>query len=71
MTVPPDAAPVLLQSGLLIAAVLLLQAYAVRHLPVETIPGVLRHRVALANRFRPWLVALAMTMAGVGLVLHL
>ncbi|MGI8901367.1 MAG: endonuclease/exonuclease/phosphatase family protein [Nocardioides sp.] len=46
-------------------------ASRVRHLPLESIPGVLRGRVALSNRLRPWLISTALAMAVTGLVLHL
>ena len=61
----------LLQTGVLMGVVLLGQVFAVRHLPLESIPGVLRGRVALSNRLRPWLISTALAMAVTGLVLHL
>lgn len=70
MGTTPTLAATLLQAGLLTGCVLLAQVLAVRHLPVETIPGVLRGRVALSNRLRPWLLVAAMTMACAGLVIQ-
>ncbi len=61
----------LLRAGLLMGLVLLGQAVAARHLPAESIPGVLRGRVALSNRLRPWLVVAAVAMAATGLALGL
>jgi len=60
----------LLQAGALMGIVLLSQVVAVRHLPVETIPTVLRGRVELSNRLRPWLLAAALAMAVTGLVIQ-
>ncbi len=60
-----------LQSGLLLGIVLIAQVVLTRHLHVETIPGVLRGRVALSNRLRPWLFVAALTMAVPGLILQL
>ena len=59
----------LLQCGLLLTGVLVAQLVAVRHLPVETIPGVIRHRVEICSRLRPWLFATAALMVLLGLVL--
>ncbi len=61
----------LLQAGALMAVVLLAQVLTVRHLPVETVPGVLRGRVELSNRLRPWLLGAAVAMVVAGVVLHL
>lgn len=61
----------LLQAGIVLGIVLMGQVLTVRHLPVETIPGVLRARVALCNRIRPWLIGAAAAMALTGLVLQL
>jgi len=47
------------------------QIVAVRHLPVESIPDVLRGRVALCCRIRPYLLASVLTMVGAGLFLTL
>jgi hypothetical protein len=70
MSGTPTLAMTLLQTGLLTGCVLVAQVVAVRHLPVESIPGVLRGRVALSNRLRPWLLVAAMTMVSAGLVLQ-
>ena len=70
MTTAPDLAAALLQTGLLTGCVLLAQVVAVRLLPVENIPVVLRARVALSSRLRPWLLLAAMLMVGVGLLLQ-
>jgi hypothetical protein len=69
MTSSGELAASLLQCGLLIGTVLVLQVVVARHLPVETIPGVLRGRVALCNRLRPWLILAAATMVASGLLL--
>ena len=71
MAASPEVATALLQAGLAVGAVLVAQVLLVRHLPVETIPGVLRTRVALSNRLRPWLIAVAAVMTMTGLVLQL
>jgi hypothetical protein len=44
---------------------------AVRHLQPEDVPNVLRRRIELCNRARPWLIVVACAMAVTGLVLHL
>ncbi|MEP6814103.1 MAG: hypothetical protein ABI873_00980 [Marmoricola sp.] len=67
----PDVAAPLLQAGVLVAGILIAQVFALRHLPVDAIPDVLRGRVALSNRLRPWLFVAALTMAVTGLLLHL
>jgi hypothetical protein len=71
MAASPEVATALLQAGLAVGTVLVAQVLLVRHLPVETIPGVLRTRVALSNRLRPWLIAVAAVMTMTGLVLQL
>jgi hypothetical protein len=71
MAATPTLAVALLQAGLLTGVVLVAQSVAVRHLPVESIPGVLRARVALCSRIRPYLLASVATMVGVGLFLTL
>lgn len=71
MASTPSVATSLVQTGMLLAGVLCAQVVAVRHLPVETIPGVLRGRVAMSARLRPWLLVSAIVMATAGLVLHL
>ncbi len=69
MEASPAIALPLLQGGLLLAGVLIAQLVAVRHLPVEDIPGVIRHRVEVCSRLRPWLFATAAAMVAVGLAL--
>jgi len=71
MAATPDVAVSLLQAGAVMGAVLVAQMVVLRHLPVDTIPGILRGRVLLCNRMRPWLVLLSAAMAGSGLVLLL
>ena len=61
----------LLQVGLVLGVVLLAQLLTVRHLDVESVPGVLRSRIALSNRVRPWLIVVATLMALTGLALQL
>lgn len=70
MATTPDLAVSLVRSGLLTGCVLLAQVVAVRLIPVETIPPVLRGRVALSTSLRPWLLFAAATMVVVGLLLH-
>ena len=67
----PAFATSLIHAGTLLAIVLVGQVIAVRHLPVETIPGVLLGRVALCTRLRPWLLVAAIAMAATGVALHL
>ncbi len=69
-TAPPVAAA-LLQLGILMGVVLIGNAVAVRRLPEETVPLVLRERITLCNRMRPWLSAAALAMTATGLVLIL
>lgn len=71
MEAHPDLAMALLRAGLLMGIVVIGQTVVVRHLPVESIPGVLRGRVELFSRLRPWLVVAAAGMAALGLVLEL
>jgi len=66
-----DLAAVLLQSGLVVGAVLVVQLFSVRHLPSEAVPIVLRGRIDLSNRMRPWLIGAAGVMVAVGLALQL
>ena len=66
MSSTPAAAASLIQVGLAIGALLVAQVLVVRHLPVETIPDVLRSRVALSNRLRPWLIGVAAAVAQLG-----
>lgn len=56
----------LLQAGALLGAVMVGQMVALRHLPTENVPLVLRGRVDLSNRLRPWLLAASgiLLMAG-------
>jgi hypothetical protein len=67
----PDAATSLLQAGVLLGSVLVSQAIATRLLARQEIPLVLRGRVALSKRLRPWLLVAAATMVSAGLVLAL
>ena len=67
----PELARALLQTGVLVGVVVVAQIVAVRHLPVESIPDVLRGRVALCCRIRPYLLASVLTMVGAGLFLTL
>ena len=67
----PSIAIPLLQAGILMGIVLWGNVVAVRHLPAEDVPGVLRGRIELCNRLRPWLIAAACAMAMTGLVLQL
>ncbi len=71
METAPSIAIPLLQLGLLMGVVLVGNAIAVRHLPIESVPGVLRGRVLMCNRMRPWLTAAAATMTAAGLFLLL
>ncbi len=71
MASTPDLATALLQVALLTGVVLAGQAVAVRHLPVDVVPGCLQARVALSNRLRPFLVVVAAVMAAAGAVLEL
>ena len=71
METAPSVAIPLLQLGLLMGIVLLGNAIAVRHLPVESVPTILRGRVLLCNRMRPWLTAAAAAMTAAGLFLLL
>jgi hypothetical protein len=61
----------LLLSGLVTGVVLVVQMIAVRHLPLDSVPGVLQGRIALSNRLRPWLIAAAGGVVASGLVLQL
>ena len=57
--------------GLLMGIVLVGNAVAVRHLPIESVPGILRGRVLMCNRMRPWLTAAAAAMTATGIFLLL
>lgn len=70
MTTGPTLGVTLLQTGLLVACLLIAQVVAVRHLPAESIPGVLKSRVALSNRVRPWLLVASLTTAAAGLLVQ-
>jgi len=70
-TTTPSTDVVLLQSGVLLVVVLVVQMVALRNLPVETIPGVLRARVERSNRMRPWLMCAAAGMVSSGVLLLL
>jgi len=61
----------LIQTGLLLAGVLLGQMVAVRHLQTDAVPRVLRGRVATSTRIRPWLLVTAISMAAAGCILYL
>ena len=61
----------LLVAGVLMGVVILSQAIAVSHLPADSIPACLRHRVEMTIRLLPVLGAVAVAMALSGLVLHL
>ncbi|MEP7092009.1 MAG: hypothetical protein ABI776_18050, partial [Nocardioidaceae bacterium] len=65
-----DLASSLLQAGLLTGVVLVAQVFVLRNLPIESVPGVLRGRVELCNRLRPWLIAAAAAMTAAGLLLQ-
>lgn len=67
----PSVALPLLQLGILMGVVLVGNALAVRRLPIETVPTVLRGRILLCNRMRPWLAVAAAAMTAAGLFLHL
>ena len=64
-------APALLQAGILMLIVIVGQAYAVAHVPVESIPTTLRHRVEMCTRVRPLLIVAALLLTVSGLVLQL
>jgi hypothetical protein len=66
-----EIAMTLLKAGILMGLVLWGNVVAVRHLPTDNVPNVLRGRIELCNRTRPWLIVVACTMAVTGLVLHL
>jgi hypothetical protein len=61
----------LLQLGILMGLVLWGNVVAIRHLQPEDVPNVLRRRIELCNRARPWLIVVACAMAVTGLALHL
>ena len=61
----------LIRAGTLLAIVLLGQLIAVRHLPLDNVPGVLRGRVTRCTQARPWLFATAIAITATGLALHL
>ncbi|NUR05523.1 MAG: hypothetical protein HOQ45_00770 [Nocardioidaceae bacterium] len=69
-TTPAVAGP-LLQLGLLMGVVLVGNALVARRLPLESVPSILRGRVLLCNRMRPWLSLAAVLMTATGLVLLL
>lgn len=71
MDTSSNLAVALLQAGILMLVVCVGQAYAVSHVPVESIPSTLRHRVEVCTRMRPFLVAAALLLAVTGLVLQL
>ena len=51
--------------------VLVAQLFTLRYLDGEAVPEVLRTRIAMSNRLRPWLISVATLMALTGLVLQL
>lgn len=61
----------MLQLGVLMGIVLLGNVLVANRLPIENVPVVLRQRVLLCNRMRPWLGALALAFTVGGLVLLL
>jgi hypothetical protein len=71
MATTSHVAAALLQTGVLVTAVLTAQVLVVRHLPVETIPGSLRARVELGTRLRPWLILVALLTLTAGAVVGL
>jgi hypothetical protein len=71
MEATPPVAAALLQLGILMGVVLIGNAFAARRLPDETVPLVLRGRITMCNRMRPWLSAAALAMTATGLVLML
>ncbi len=70
MATTSDAATLLLQSGLIIGAVLLAHAYTTRHLP-DAVPSLLSTRIAWTIRVRPLLLACSALAVLSGLVLQL
>lgn len=60
----------LLQAGILMLIVIVGQAYAVAHVPVESIPSPLRHRVEVCTRVRPLLIVAAVCLTVAGLVVQ-
>ena len=71
METAPSVAIPMLQLGLLMGIVLVGNAVAVRHLPIESVPEILRGRVLMCNRMRPWLSATAAAMIAAGVLLLL
>lgn len=71
METTPSIAVPLLQTGILLGIVLLGNLYVLRHLPVDVVPTILRGRIELANRLRPWLAVAALGLTVAGLVLQL
>ena len=69
-TTPSVAAP-MIQLGILLGIVLVGNAYAVRRLPTESVPGILMGRVRMATRIRPWLAVAAFAITAAGVILHL
>ena len=62
-------AAALLQLGVLMGVVLIGNTIAAGRLPAENVPLVLRGRITLCNRMRPWLSAAALAMTAAGVVL--
>ena len=71
MEATPSIAIPLLQTGIMLGIVLLGHVYVLRHLPVDAVPSILRGRIELAHRMRPWLAAAAVCLTVAGLVLQL
>ena len=60
MTTVPEATSItvsLLQAGLLIGLALVARLLVGRRVPIDAVPHLLQHRVAVMNRLCPWLLA--------------
>ncbi|MCW2848156.1 MAG: hypothetical protein JWR90_2130 [Marmoricola sp.] len=66
----PSVALPLLQLGLLMGIVIAGQSFAVHRMPMDSVPTVLRARVLLCNRIRPWLAVAAAAITAAGLLLQ-
>jgi hypothetical protein len=64
-----DVSACLLRTGVVLGSVLIAQTLTARHLSREDIPPVLRSRVDLSSRVRPWLFGLATVLVLAALVL--
>ncbi len=71
MDTSSSPAAALLQAGILLLIAVLGQAYAVTHVPVESIPTTLRHRIEVCTRLRPLLVVTAVSLTLAGCVLQI